>query len=197
MAEIVVVCTANICRSPMAEVLLRTWVERHAPRVAGTLTISSAGVRARDGHGAAPHMIEIGDRWGVDLHEHRSRRVDPDLLGGADLVLTMEEDHRDAIARMVPDAAVRTFTLVEAVELAEHVRREGGSDPAGGGDLAALARRLHGARPRAWVGSPDVDDPYGRSAQDYEVTARELADLVERIAPLLATAAGAVEGSAR
>ena len=72
MDEVLVVCTANICRSPMAEALLRAWLSHHAPTVAADVAVASAGVRARPGDPAAPHMMAIADRWGLDLHGHRS-----------------------------------------------------------------------------------------------------------------------------
>ena len=191
MDEILVVCTANICRSPMAEALLRAWLSHHAPQVAADVVVSSAGVRARPGDPAAPHMLAIADRWGLDLHGHRSRPVTAELVTAAALVVTMEADHRDAVARLVPGAPARTFTLPELAALADHTAPPTADDPPG---LAGLATRLHRARPRVWVDVPDVDDPYGGSASEYEVTAGELVALVERVGPPLA---GALDGSRR
>ena len=185
MDEVLVVCTANICRSPMAEALLRTWLAHHAPDVADSVRVSSAGVRARDGDPAAPHMVAIADRWGLDLHDHRSRPATVDLATGATLVVTMEAAHRDAVARLATGLAARTFTLPELAELAAHAPTP---DPDDGSGLTGLAQRLHRARPRVWVDAPDVDDPYGGAASGYELTAGELVALTERVGPALAAA---------
>lgn len=179
MPEVLVVCTANICRSPMAAALLRSWVDHHAPHVADELRITSAGVHARDGHAATPHMVAIADRWGLDLDGHRSRHLDVDRAVGADLVITMEAAHRDAVARLASGLGSRTFTLRELAELTEQV------DPDDHHDLDGWVRSLHAARPRVWVEITDVEDPYGGPAAGYEPTAAELTELVERIAPAL------------
>lgn len=181
MPEVLVVCTANICRSPMAAALLRSWIDHHAPHVADDLRITSAGVHARDGHPATAHMVAIADRWDLDLDAHRSRRLDADRASRAGLVITMEAAHRDAVARLTPGLAGRTFTLRELAELTDHV------DPDEHASLDDWVRGLHAARPRVWVEVTDVEDPYGGPAAGYEPTAAELTELVERVAPALTT----------
>ena len=184
MDEILVVCTANICRSPMAEALLRSWIDHHAPTVADRVRISSAGVRARPDDEAAPHMARIATRWGMDLGPHRSRPAAPEVVDQATLVLTMELAHRDVIAQRVRGAASSTFTLPELAELLDHV------DPAAiaGAGIAGLAEAAHRTRPRVAVARHDVEDPYGGPADEYETTASELVELVERVGPAIASA---------
>ncbi len=84
--QVVFVCSGNTCRSPMAEALAR----RAFAALPCPPTVSSAGVAAADGLGAADCAIEALRRMGVSLHRHRSRpleRIQPTI---GTLVLTME-----------------------------------------------------------------------------------------------------------
>ena len=83
--NILMVCTGNICRSPMAEGLLRN---RLTEKYAGKVAVSSAGTHALHGNPAQPHAVEVMREYGVDISRHRAR-----LLASADLVLVMETFH--------------------------------------------------------------------------------------------------------
>ena len=131
-ARILVVCTANICRSPLAERLLAEYFRRRAPEL--DVEVSSAGTRARPGDPAADGMLRIADKWGLDLSRHRSRRVDAELVREQALVLTMEDEHRSVVSRLTRGVGQRTFTITELAELIA-ATTEG---PAGtGGDAVA------------------------------------------------------------
>ena len=90
--HILVVCVGNICRSPMAEALLRS-----ALRGQKEITVESAGLGALVGHPAAEYSIELMQEMGEDISEHRARQIDPDMVTKADLVLVMETGHRKVI----------------------------------------------------------------------------------------------------
>ncbi len=94
--HILIVCTANICRSPMGAGLLR-----HAlaplPEPLGSLRVTSAGVAARPGEPATGHAITVLRRSGIDISGHRSRPLEQDLLDGALAVFCMTEAHRTLI----------------------------------------------------------------------------------------------------
>lgn len=180
--SILVVCTANICRSPMFEALLQAYLDRNAD-TAGT-TVASAGTRARPDHAAASGMRRVASSWGLDLDGHRSRRVDHDIATGSDLVVTMEQAHSDAVSRLAPGLGSRTFLVTEldAIIGAQTVA------PADADGLAELVANWHAARARLSLDAPDVADPIGGSPQEYEQCAWQLARLTERLGPTLATA---------
>jgi protein-tyrosine phosphatase len=95
--RVLIVCVGNICRSPMAEGLLRARIRhRHG------FEVSSAGVGALVGHPADPAAIELMAERGIDITGHRARQVTQEMLAAADLVLVMEKGHQDEVHRMSP-----------------------------------------------------------------------------------------------
>ena len=82
---ILVICTGNICRSPIAHGLL-------AARLPGK-TVLSAGTMAMVGDGADPHSVAVCAAHGLDISGHRAQQLTQPLLQGADLVLTLDASH--------------------------------------------------------------------------------------------------------
>lgn len=103
--NIVVLCTGNICRSPIAEAVLRERLNR--PEVA----ISSAGTSALVGEGADLLAVEVAGRFGFDLSAHRARQALPPLLLEADLVLVMTHAHAEWVHERVPPLRGRVQLL--------------------------------------------------------------------------------------
>lgn len=93
--RVLMVCSGNTCRSPTAEALLRR--ELAAAGISG-VTVSSAGTGAQDGDPASEGAYLVALEEGVDLGTHRSRRVTPELLAEADLVLAMSRSHLHRLA---------------------------------------------------------------------------------------------------
>ena len=87
--RLVLLCTGNTCRSPLAAAAFREELGPDADRV----EIVSAGTAAWDGQPASAGAREAAARAGLDVSTHRSRRATPELLRGADLVLVMEREH--------------------------------------------------------------------------------------------------------
>lgn len=110
MAHIMVICTANICRSPVAEALLR---DRLAKEGLAGWEVSSAGTWAEVGQRASAYGTQIMAELGLDIHNHRSRPVQPTDLAQADLILCMETGHVEALRAEFPHLTSRIYLLTE------------------------------------------------------------------------------------
>jgi protein-tyrosine phosphatase len=182
MAQVLLVCTGNICRSPMAEALLRSALHRHLGDAAPA--VASAGTIARDGAPAMPEAVKAGAELGVDVSRHSARRLRPEDIRDADLIVVMAAEHLEEVHALVPDADSRTFTLKELVRLLEETGSRPVDATASDGGLVVAVSDAHRRR----TGSPaipdqdDVMDPLGLSLHSYRVVASELEDLCERLA---------------
>ena len=126
---VLLVCTGNTCRSPMAEVLLKAKVAEHVGLTIDQLEengvmIVSAGLAALAGDRAANPAVQTMAARGLDLSQHESQPISDRLVRFADVILTMTNGHRQAIVGHWPDTAGRTHTLCGGQDLA---------DPIGGG----------------------------------------------------------------
>lgn len=113
MASILFVCTANICRSPMAEALFRAKLEKEG--LLNHWQVSSAGTWAPGGHPAAELSQEVMAARGLDISAHGSKGVGGDYLSKFDLILTMESNHKEALRAEFPEHAERIYMLSEMV----------------------------------------------------------------------------------
>ena len=106
MKKLIFVCTGNTCRSPMAEGLLISLLGSNCG-----WEISSAGVHASDGLPASSGAVAALRDQGLDISGHRSRRLTPSLIQGADLLVTMTNSHRDAVLALAPESEGKVFLL--------------------------------------------------------------------------------------
>ena len=178
MLRVLVVCTANVCRSPMAEALLR----RHCAALGVDAVVASAGTGAYDLPVDATAVQALGE-LGLDISHHQPRSVDRTALetDGADLVLTMTREHVRTVATMPGGSLRRTFTLREFVRHTAITESAAGLEPW----LAAVAT---GRRASDLMGNDpgdDIADPYGLSLATHRECATELDALTEVVARAL------------
>jgi protein-tyrosine-phosphatase len=179
MSGILVVCTGNICRSPMAEGLLRAALVRRLGDDAPA--VCSAGTAGWEGSGATQEAIQAAGELGVDIRVHSARHLDDPILDDADLVVCMAAEHRAAIVHDRPDLAATTFTLSELVGLLEASPSSGSIDAR----VAAAAAARNGSPPSR---AGDIRDPLGEPLDGYREVAAELRDLSDRLAVALVEA---------
>lgn len=103
--RVLVVCLGNVCRSPIAEYLLRERLGK--PEV----TVESAGIAAADGARIDPRALAVLERHGIDGDLHVARRLQPGMVDAADLVLVMERDQLDYMRTVMPSSTGKTFLL--------------------------------------------------------------------------------------
>lgn len=134
--RILVVCTGNVCRSPLAGAVLRDALAEIAP---GAFEVESAGTRALVGEPAQPESAAIASSLGSTLEGFTARQLTEPMIERADLVLVLARRHRDAVLRLQP-ALKRTFTLREFARILAALPVDA--------DERALAHR--GESPEAW-----------------------------------------------
>lgn len=101
--RILVVCTGNICRSPVAAALLA--------RALPDKEIRSAGLGAVVGSGVEPKARALAEAAGLDVSHHEAQQLTLTMLSEADLILVMSEGQRQAVGRMAPEALGKTMRL--------------------------------------------------------------------------------------
>jgi len=146
---ILFVCTGNTCRSSMAQALFKKLLKEKGIE---DIEVQSAGLAAVEGDEAAWQAVRVMQRRGVDLSQHRARRIGPDLINKADLILTMTGRHKMHLISMYPEAAHKVHVLKEYAY-------DGRISPE----------------------SAQILDPFGQPPEIYEECALDLEEALEKL----------------
>jgi protein arginine phosphatase len=123
MRSVLIVCTANQCRSQMAMAILRSKTEQ----LPSEWKIESAGTWAVEGAPANQKTQQVIAELGLDLRDHKSRIVTREMVAAFNLILVMEPGQKEALQIEFPEVASRTFLLSEMIGLTFTIL-----DPVGG-----------------------------------------------------------------
>ncbi len=105
--RILIVCVGNICRSPMAEGVMKKKLQSLKPDI----QISSAGLEALVGHPADSVAQQVVQPMGVDLSAHRGRQLNRQLLKQAELILVMEDWQKEVVIQHRSDCRGKVYKL--------------------------------------------------------------------------------------
>lgn len=121
--NILFVCTGNTCRSPMAEGILKSMLSEK-----DNIQVLSGGIFAPQGAGASENAILAMREKGIDISAHTAQNINPDVIGEADLILTMTHSHKQMlIAAFDDEIKDKVYTVCEYADMDGDI-----SDPYGG-----------------------------------------------------------------
>ncbi|WP_261555571.1 protein-tyrosine-phosphatase [Frankia tisae] len=185
---VLLVCTGNLCRSPLAEHLAAA---RFRAAADAAPVFHSAGVRARPAEPMHPHAAALLRARGVEPGAFRTRPLTAELVGASDLVLGATRGHRSAVVALAPRALRRTFTLREFGRLTSGVRLADlppGEPRMAGEYLTAAAWRVRAAGRVVPASLDDLADPLEGGRDAFEACARMIDEALSGPLALLAEA---------
>jgi protein-tyrosine phosphatase len=193
--RILLVCTGNICRSPMAQYMLAsalppTW----------RVEVSSAGVGALVDHPVAPDGLTVLARLGLAdaAKHHQARQITRQIAAQSDLILVASREHRRYLVEEFPGVVARTFTLREFTRLAPMALVA--TPPTWPGQttaspVEALRATVQAiAQIRGQVPAPhqpsedDMPDPYRQGLAAFELTATQIHPAIEAVTAIIKSA---------
>lgn len=133
MAHILIICTANICRSPLVEAMLRR--DLHEDQGRAHWTVSSAGTWALRERTPARYSIKLAKRIDLDISEHIAKMVTGEMLEKSDLVLVMTKGHKESLQVEFPNQRHKIFLMTEMVGKGYDVVDPYGGKPPGYEDM--------------------------------------------------------------
>lgn len=198
MISILTVCTGNICRSPLAEHLLRAQIDSPdvLVRSAGTQGLTGAPMTEEAQH-LARHLGAVAG----DPEAHSGRYLTEPLLADVDIVLAMAREHRRGAVELDPSKLRVSFTVREFARLAgalsdsdlhAAIARGGESDH---DRVRAAVDAVAGMRgvvdPPLDPTEDDVIDPYRKPWETYQLSASQLVPAIEQVSRVIRAALSA------
>lgn len=178
---VLVVCTANHCRSPIAQQLLsKASSDRFGPTQAWH--VASAGTAIPGPWPLHQYATQVLSERLSSVAEHHSRQLDQAAIRQADLILTATRQHRSDVVSTLPAAIGRTFTILQFARLCDQVPSIS-SDDAGelGRQLVIDAKLARSSLQPVPGEQDDLPDPMGRGLVEFRICADQLQDAVDRI----------------
>jgi len=108
--KVLFVCTGNSCRSVMAEGLMKKYLKELGK---DDIKVTSAGTSTVGGFPPTNETVQVMEDEGIDVTAHRSTKLDENIIKDADLILVMEDLHKDFIDSNYPEGSFRTYLLKE------------------------------------------------------------------------------------
>lgn len=187
--SILVVCTGNVCRSPLAAQLLEAQLGSSGIPV----RVSSAGTRALVGQPMTPEAAALSLDYGGNPRLHRAQQLSRQLVENADLILTATRDHRGEVVSLSPAASRHTFTLAQFARIvgssgALSHNAPAPADAKPGFPRDTLRSFVSAAAASRGISPPpvraiddDIEDPYRRSEKVYRRAGRAIDEAVATI----------------
>lgn len=182
--KVLFVCTGNICRSPMGELMFPLFFHDDS------ITTDSAGVQGLIDNPIDPSSARLMQADGIDPSAFRSKRLTPQLAMDSDLILCFTEHQRKKIVELAPRIRSRTFLLTDFADLCAYCAKNGLIE----GDT--LEDRLDSVLASASLVRPmlspahDIDDPYRKEFEAFETAHQQIGESFATIAAALEPAKG-------
>lgn len=150
---VLIVCSGNTCRSPMAETLMDEAIDRSSS-LHGDVKVESAGTFAAEGAGATPEAARVMKEMGLSLKRHEARQFTRELADEADLILAVAKEQMEQMEVIAPEDTEKMHTLL------------------------GYALGVHGDPPGTEY---DIMDPFDEGLEEYRECAEQLNDAVIKL----------------
>lgn len=182
--KVLFVCTGNICRSPMGELMFPLFFHDDS------IVTDSAGIQGLINNSIDPSSERLMEQDGIDASAFRSKRLTPQIAMDSDLILCFTEFQRKKIVELAPRSRIRTFLLTDFADLCTYCRANNMIQ----GDT--LEGRLDSVLMNASLVRPmlppahEIDDPYRKDFPAFETTHEQIGEAFASIAAALEPAKG-------